>query len=1061
MTGEALTNLKRETMSPVSTVSALDDNDKVFTAEQDPRATQLVRVNVSRDPFLAQQRQVEQEIAAEEKRQADLVVGSNGHPADVPLWVQSCGFARYLKGYSKAELLGLSKKPSPEEESDAAIRKILQVVEEMLKETWNWCLDGPDCRLTRPMAVVLSQFWTITNVHSKGFRPGIDRKTLSTYMEYWQRVLVFLWRTEIRGDWPTRRDSDQDDQGVDPLPNSDFFRCTPEQVDHLYACFKAVYDEDDTALREHVFALSLALIRHPLPGYRFESALLSYCATISHRIGTETWQPAGDFNHHLSALIYCAQLWIFRSVCSRIDQIPHLDADEELASLCQKWFRQERSTTFGIILNWRLMLFRVGKQDVVPRFATWSLDNQEVCYKGTNVSMAQVSQLYRQAIRDARQILDRDLLLGADPLVRMSSEHLFESEHRQEVNWWFGKDPRNETLLQGHTEALLNHTLGTPLLRQTYLEPHEGHVRFRSEAIGLYVHAIQQFLQRWFAAFQVSSPPLRAKDILAITWRNTERPRSIYVKHRRVMVYVNHHKSQGHWGHANDNVRFLPVDLGNMLLDFLVFVTPHYSRMIWQVAPGTLLSSSLWVQDGQLWKETWFTRYLRAASVRAEGPPLGLSHWRHISASIIKVKFGEETYVFDVDHEDGDSDDPDRDDGEDEVVATMVRQSNHSVRTHNRAYANSTGLPVANVWDGLVKRAFRASLLWATFFRFGEEESEHVAVGSRRRRESMDDGRGLVKRIARAIPTPRRHWTGPALLREARRLMQNDHLEWRCPEQAQAMCAVAAGAPEVLAVLATGTGKSLLFQLACSLPGAHTTILIVSLVALRLDLLQHCRQMGIHCDEWQPGSRTQAPLVFVSVEHAGHGSFYQYLYELHQARRLDRVVIDECHLVLTAASYRRSMSKLVVLRGIPVPFVYLTATLPVYLQQRLYQHHHLTTVVEIRGPSRRSNLHYRVQRLRRQEGTLLTSAAKNIQRRWTEHYGSRDGPQRCLIFTRSKKDSEEVADLLECDYYHADIGEGAPEAKGEVLSRWMAGGRGPFLVVHVDEPKKVEIGFEG
>ena len=78
---------------------------------------------------------MEQDIATKEKKQADLVVGSNGHPADVPLWVQSCGFARYLKGCSKAELLGLSKKPSLDDESDTTIRKIRRVVAEMLKET--------------------------------------------------------------------------------------------------------------------------------------------------------------------------------------------------------------------------------------------------------------------------------------------------------------------------------------------------------------------------------------------------------------------------------------------------------------------------------------------------------------------------------------------------------------------------------------------------------------------------------------------------------------------------------------------------------------------------------------------------------------------------------------------------------------------------------------------------------------------------------------------------------------------------------------------------------------
>lgn len=69
----------------------------------------------------------------------------------------------------------------------------------------------------------------------------------------------------------------------------------------------------------------------------------------------------------------------------------------------------------------------------------------------------------------------------------------------------------------------------------------------------------------------------------------------------------------------------------------------------------------------------------------------------------------------------------------------------------------------------------------------------------------------------------------------------------------------------------------------------------------------------------------------MGVEHTGHRSFYQYLYELHQARQLNRVVINEYYLVLTAATYRRGISRLVALRRILVPFVYLTATLPIYL----------------------------------------------------------------------------------------------------------------------------------
>jgi hypothetical protein len=65
---------------------------RVVVPEEDPRAAQLSQVDVSQDPFLTRQREIQQKIAEEECRQADLVVGSKGHPADVPvgpvLWLR-------------------------------------------------------------------------------------------------------------------------------------------------------------------------------------------------------------------------------------------------------------------------------------------------------------------------------------------------------------------------------------------------------------------------------------------------------------------------------------------------------------------------------------------------------------------------------------------------------------------------------------------------------------------------------------------------------------------------------------------------------------------------------------------------------------------------------------------------------------------------------------------------------------------------------------------------------------------------------------------------------------
>jgi superfamily II DNA helicase RecQ len=51
---------------------------------------------------------------------------------------------------------------------------------------------------------------------------------------------------------------------------------------------------------------------------------------------------------------------------------------------------------------------------------------------------------------------------------------------------------------------------------------------------------------------------------------------------------------------------------------------------------------------------------------------------------------------------------------------------------------------------------------------------------------------------------------------------------------------------EVLLILATGLGKSLPFMLGSSLPGVRTTIVIILLMLLRLDLLRRYKELGLN-----------------------------------------------------------------------------------------------------------------------------------------------------------------------------------------------------------------------
>jgi superfamily II DNA helicase RecQ len=70
-------------------------------------------------------------------------------------------------------------------------------------------------------------------------------------------------------------------------------------------------------------------------------------------------------------------------------------------------------------------------------------------------------------------------------------------------------------------------------------------------------------------------------------------------------------------------------------------------------------------------------------------------------------------------------------------------------------------------------------------------------------------------------------------------------MEWKPLEPEQALTLMMTWAEEVIAILPTGAGKSVLFMLPCSFPSAGVTVLVVPLVSLRGDLLRRLTELKI------------------------------------------------------------------------------------------------------------------------------------------------------------------------------------------------------------------------
>jgi superfamily II DNA helicase RecQ len=117
--------------------------------------------------------------------------------------------------------------------------------------------------------------------------------------------------------------------------------------------------------------------------------------------------------------------------------------------------------------------------------------------------------------------------------------------------------------------------------------------------------------------------------------------------------------------------------------------------------------------------------------------------------------------------------------------------------------------------------------------------------------------------------------------------------------QGDAMHAIQQGESPIVVVMPTGSGKGVLFMLPAFVQVGGVTVIVVPLKALRADMVVRCREVNIRCAVWEHGHAVDgASIVLVTPEKAVSPAFGTFISRVRQTQRLDRVVIDECHIIL-------------------------------------------------------------------------------------------------------------------------------------------------------------------
>jgi len=263
---------------------------------------------------------------------------------------------------------------------------------------------------------------------------------------------------------------------------------------------------------------------------------------------------------------------------------------------------------------------------------------------------------------------------------------------------------------------------------------------------------------------------------------------------------------------------------------------------------------------------------------------------------------------------------------------------------------------------------------------------------------------------------------GPNIMAQALHKIQvltgNPTATWKFTAQKTAMQAVLKQTNDVLALLCTGGGKSMLAIVPSLLEKHSITVVVLPLKSLNADYIRKLDEMDVPYEQFSSSSTRISGtknLVLVSVDRARLPQWRQALAEVNLRVKVARLVVDEGQLALTADDYRDALKDLYELRQFQMQLVVFSGTLQPISEPALMDTFGMAkSTIIIRTPTVRPELQYILEKPK--------NSNKDISRRVLQiihHHSPQMSPSdRVLIFVPYIEEGEILASLLGCKFYN-------------------------------------------
>jgi superfamily II DNA helicase RecQ len=186
-----------------------------------------------------------------------------------------------------------------------------------------------------------------------------------------------------------------------------------------------------------------------------------------------------------------------------------------------------------------------------------------------------------------------------------------------------------------------------------------------------------------------------------------------------------------------------------------------------------------------------------------------------------------------------------------------------------------------------------------------------------------------------------------------------------------------------------------------------------------MDIFRRAKEFNIPCSIYEENN-IFTNLTLISIKSIISSNFISLVKDLINNNKLDKIIFDECHLLITSSSYRSIMFQVKNLLLFNIQLIFLTETLPISFEQELINSLYLNEIVIIRAPCFKYNISYRVQNYisYKEEDKIQEIQNYIINFKGNEFITKND---KVIIFCSSKNEVELMSDFLNCCKYYFEL----------------------------------------